>query len=61
MDDIVAPDLSHEQRFDRLTEIAVQVGLGLAPGQELVISVPIEALPRPPLHDSSTRNCKVRN
>ncbi|HEX9144921.1 MAG TPA: aminopeptidase [Candidatus Binatia bacterium] len=45
MDDIVAPNLSHEQRLDRLAEIAIQVGLRLAPGQELVISAPIEALP----------------
>lgn len=45
MDDIVAPDLSHEQRLDRLAEIAVRVGLHLARGQELVISAPIEALP----------------
>lgn len=40
-----APDLSHERRLDRLAEIAVQVGLRLAPGQELVMSAPIEALP----------------
>lgn len=45
MDDIVALNLSHEQRLDRLAEIAIQVGVRLAPGQELVISAPIEALP----------------
>jgi aminopeptidase len=43
MDDIIK--LSHDQRLDRLAEIAVQVGLRLASGQELVISAPIEALP----------------
>ena len=45
MDNIAAPKLSHDQRLDRLAEIAVQVGLRLAPEQELVISAPIDALP----------------
>ena len=45
MDDIMVPKLLHEQRLERLAEIAVQVGLSLAPGQELVISAPIESLP----------------
>ena len=44
-DNMVAPDLSHQQRLDRLAEIAVLIGLRLAPGQELVTSAPIEALP----------------
>ncbi len=35
---------SHEARLDRLAEIAVRVGLGLAPGQELVITAPIEGV-----------------
>ena len=39
------PVLSHEERLDRLAEVAVRVGLGLAPGQELVMTAPIEALP----------------
>jgi aminopeptidase len=43
MDDIIK--LSHDQRLDRLAEIAVHVGIRLALGQELVISAPIEALP----------------
>ncbi len=43
MDDV--PKLLHEQRLERLAEIAVQVGLSLVPGQELVISAPIESLP----------------
>ncbi len=38
-------NLSHDQRLDRLADIAVQIGLRLAPGQELVISAPVEALP----------------
>lgn len=37
--------LGFSQRLDRLAEIAVRVGLHLAPGQELVINAPIEALP----------------
>jgi aminopeptidase len=37
--------LSHAQRLDRLGELAVRVGLGLRPGQELVMTAPVEALP----------------
>ncbi|WP_210484996.1 aminopeptidase [Microvirga antarctica] len=36
---------SHAIRLDRLAEIAVRVGLGLKPGQEVVITAPIDALP----------------
>ena len=32
-------------RLDRLAEVAVRVGLGLKPGQELVMTAPLEALP----------------
>ncbi len=32
-------------RLDRLAEVAVTVGLGLKPGQELVMTAPVEALP----------------
>ena len=45
MDGNMAHTFSHEQRLDRLAEIAVPVGLRLAPGQELVMNAPIEALP----------------
>jgi aminopeptidase len=38
-----AATLSHEARLDRLAEVAVRVGLGLARGQELVMTAPIEA------------------
>ena len=38
-------DLTFEQKLDRLAEIAVQVGLALRTGQELIMSAPIEALP----------------
>jgi aminopeptidase len=37
--------MSFESKLDRLAEVAVTVGLGLARGQELVISAPLEALP----------------
>ena len=43
--DAVADHLSLDQRLDRLAAIAVQIGLRLAPGQELVIGAPVEALP----------------
>jgi aminopeptidase len=37
--------LAHDVKLDRLGEVAVKVGLGLAPGQELVMTAPVEALP----------------
>ncbi len=45
MADIAACSASHELLLDRLAEIAVRVGVRLAPGQELVMTAPIEALP----------------
>jgi aminopeptidase len=40
------PSLSlHEARLDRLANVAVQVGLGLTAGQELVLTAPLQALP----------------
>lgn len=38
-------NLPHDARLDRLAELAVRVGLGLVPGQELVMTAPVEALP----------------
>ena len=32
-------------KLDKLAEVAVQVGLGLQPGQDLVLTAPVEALP----------------
>jgi len=41
-----APPTTHEVRLDRLAEIAVRVGLGgFQPGQELLMTAPLEALP----------------
>lgn len=34
---------SHVERLDRLAEVAVRVGLGLKPGQEVVMTAPLEA------------------
>jgi len=36
---------SHDARLDRLGEVAVRVGLGLTPGQELLITAPLDAVP----------------
>jgi hypothetical protein len=41
----VAGAVTHDLRLDRLAEVAVRVGLGLAPGQELIMTAPVEALP----------------
>jgi aminopeptidase len=37
--------LSFDQKLDRLAEVAVRIGVGLQPGQELVITAPTDALP----------------
>ncbi len=37
--------LSHDERLDRLGEIAIKVGLQLKAGQELVITAPLESVP----------------
>ena len=38
-------DLTQDQKLNKLAEVAIQVGLGLAPGQELVMTAPLDALP----------------
>jgi aminopeptidase len=46
LDAAVSPsDLTHEQKLDRLAEVAIRVGLGLAPGQELVMTATLDTLP----------------
>ena len=42
---IASEALTHEQKLNQLAEVAVRVGLGLAPGQELLITAPLETLP----------------
>jgi aminopeptidase len=37
--------LTHEQKLDRLAEVAIRVGLGHAPGQELVMTATLDTLP----------------
>ncbi len=39
------PNYEHATRLDRLAEVAIHVGLGLAPGQELVITANLDAVP----------------
>jgi len=41
---LTTEQLTHEQKLDRLAEVAVRVGLGLKPGQELVVTASIDAL-----------------
>ncbi len=36
---------THTARLDKLAEVAVRVGLGLVPGQELVVTAPLQAVP----------------
>jgi aminopeptidase len=42
---IAATERTHEQKLDLLAEVAVQVGLGLKPGQELVMTASLECIP----------------
>ncbi len=43
--DMMPLSSTHDVRLDRLAEIAVRVGLGLAPGQEVVLTAPLLAVP----------------
>src|ERR1019366_2150988 len=40
-----APTSKFEKNLDRLAEVAVRAGLGLAPGQELVMTATLDAVP----------------
>jgi aminopeptidase len=42
---VAAEQLTHEQKLDRLAEVAVRVGLGLERGQELVMTASLDAVP----------------
>ncbi|HSY72660.1 MAG TPA: aminopeptidase [Alloacidobacterium sp.] len=42
---LATEQLTHEQKLDRLAEVAVCVGLGLERGQELVMTASLDALP----------------
>ena len=43
--DAVPVSITQDDRLDRLAEVAVQVGLGLRPGQEVILTAPLGALP----------------
>ena len=43
--DAMPNTLPFEARLDRLAEVAVRVGLGLAHGQEVVLTAPLDAVP----------------
>src|ERR1700722_4479254 len=36
---------THDALLDRLADVAVRVGLGLQPGQEVILTAPLEAVP----------------
>src|ERR1700740_1488997 len=42
---VATEQLTHEQKLDRLAEVAVRVGLGLERGQELVMTASLDAVP----------------
>ena len=45
MDTMIADsEFAHAARLDRLAQVAVQVGLGVQPGQQVVLTAPIEAV-----------------
>ena len=44
-DTSLATELLHEQKLDRLAEVAIRVGLGLRAGQELLMTASIDSLP----------------
>jgi aminopeptidase len=41
----ILPEVTFEQNLDQLARVAIEVGLGLARGQELVITAPLDAVP----------------
>ncbi len=41
----LAQDVSFEQKLDQLARVAIEVGLGLGKGQELVMTAPLDAVP----------------
>lgn len=42
---VAATPLTFEEKLDQLAEVAIRVGLGLARGQELLMTAPLDALP----------------
>ncbi len=44
MNAVSPPARAHDTRLDKLAEVAVKIGLGLQPGQELVMTAPLAAV-----------------
>jgi aminopeptidase len=42
---LTAEERTHEQKLDKLAEVAIRVGLGLRAGQELVMTASLDSLP----------------
>ena len=42
---LTAEERTHEQKLDKLAEVAIRVGLGLRTGQELVMTASLDSLP----------------
>jgi aminopeptidase len=43
--EVIAKQSTHEQKLDLLAEVAVRVGLGLQPGQELLMTASLDTVP----------------
>lgn len=43
--DVTTPSFSHDQQLDQLGRVAVQVGVNIQPGQQLLITAPLDAVP----------------
>jgi aminopeptidase len=43
--EVIAKQNTHEQKLDLLAEVAVRVGLGLQPGQELLMTASLDTVP----------------
>jgi aminopeptidase len=41
---VLDTELDHAKKLDRLAEVAIKVGLGLSPGQELVMTAPLDTV-----------------
>ena len=42
---LITEQRTHEEKLNLLAEVAVRVGLGLRPGQELVMTASLDSLP----------------
>ena len=51
-------ELSLEEKLDRFAEVAVHVGLGLQPGQELVMTAPLRGSAARKTHHGAGLSCR---